>query len=254
VYGLRYANQLPTVVRQEFEGLVAAIKRWGLTEHNEDGSHRTAERLLNVMPVGAMVDFAGATAPAGFRLCDGSQVSRITYRSLFDVIGTTYGIGDGSLTFNLPDYRGRFPLTKTAAGTGSTLGASGGALDHVHTVGSHTHSVSITSASNGGFSTNTGNAGGHGHSFGGGSTDQASGSFVNVAAGGDHTLPTFAHTHDAGSLSINGVSDHNHSVSVSDHTHGVSGSTGSASGGDTGGSNPPYLVANRIIFTGVSLN
>jgi microcystin-dependent protein len=59
------------------------------------------------VPAGTIVAFAGATAPPGWLLCDGSAVSRAMYASLFAAIATTYGAGDGSTTFNLPDLRGR---------------------------------------------------------------------------------------------------------------------------------------------------
>ena len=62
------------------------------------------------IPAGILVQFAGSTAPDGWLICDGSAVSRTTYSSLFDAIATTYGLGDGSSTFNLPDLRGRMPL------------------------------------------------------------------------------------------------------------------------------------------------
>ena len=61
-----------------------------------------------LVPVGAVLPFAGSSAPTGFLICDGSQKSRTTYQALFDVIGVTHGYGDQSTTFNLPDYRGRF--------------------------------------------------------------------------------------------------------------------------------------------------
>ena len=61
-------------------------------------------------PTGAVLAYAGATIPAGFLLCDGRAVSRTTYAALFGVIGTTYGSGDGTTTFNLPDLRGRVPV------------------------------------------------------------------------------------------------------------------------------------------------
>ena len=57
--------------------------------------------------IGTVADFAGSTAPALWYLCYGQAVSRTTYSALFAVIGTTYGVGDGSTTFNLPDCRGR---------------------------------------------------------------------------------------------------------------------------------------------------
>lgn len=59
-------------------------------------------------PAGAIIAFAGTVAPAGYLLCDGSAVSRATYANLFDVIGESFGQGDNSTTFNLPDFRGRF--------------------------------------------------------------------------------------------------------------------------------------------------
>ena len=75
------------------------------------------------LPTGALVPYVGATAPdAQFLLCDGAAVSRSTYADLFAVCSTTYGAGDGSTTFNLPDLRGRVPL---GAGTGAQNGGSG---------------------------------------------------------------------------------------------------------------------------------
>lgn len=95
------------------------------------------------VPTGALLPYGGAAAPTGFLLCDGSVVSRTTYAALFTAIGTTFGAGDGSTTFGLPDMRQRFPLGKAASGTGNTLGGSGGAIDHVHTGPSHTHDVTV---------------------------------------------------------------------------------------------------------------
>lgn len=69
--------------------------------------------------------YGGSSAPTGWLLCNGSAVSRSTYATLFAVIGTTYGIGDGSSTFNVPDLRGRSPI---GAGTGTGGGASGSGL------------------------------------------------------------------------------------------------------------------------------
>lgn len=75
-----------------------------------------------VLPVGMMTPFAGSSAPTGWLLCDGSAVSRTTYSALFTAIGTSYGSGDGSTTFNVPDMRGRVPV---GAGTGTGGGSSG---------------------------------------------------------------------------------------------------------------------------------
>jgi microcystin-dependent protein len=104
----------------------------------------TSPGSVTAVPVGGVIAYSAAAAPTGFLLCDGSLVSRGTYAALFAVVGTTFGAGDGSTTFALPDLRGRFPLGKAASGTGSTLGGSGGAIDHVHTGPSHTHGVTVT--------------------------------------------------------------------------------------------------------------
>lgn len=63
---------------------------------------------LAVVPSGAVIPFAGVTAPVGFLLCDGSEVSRTDYPYLFDTIGTTFGEGDGNTTFNLPNLQDKF--------------------------------------------------------------------------------------------------------------------------------------------------
>ena len=98
------------------------------------------------VPIGAIIPFGGSSPPSGWLLCDGSAVSRSTYSRLFGVISTTFGVGNGSTTFNVPDLRGRDVI---GAGTGSgltarTLAATGGAETHALTSGenaAHTHTV-----------------------------------------------------------------------------------------------------------------
>lgn len=63
-----------------------------------------------VVPSGMIAPFAGATAPKGWLLCQGQAVDRVTYNSLFAVIGTLYGSGNGTTTFNVPNMTGRFPM------------------------------------------------------------------------------------------------------------------------------------------------
>jgi len=65
-----------------------------------------------LVPPGVILPYGAATAPSGYLLCDGSAVSRTTYADLFSVIGTTYGAGDGSTTFNLPHLKGTVPVGK----------------------------------------------------------------------------------------------------------------------------------------------
>lgn len=69
-----------------------------------------------LMPAGTVLDFAGGTVPVGFLACNGAAVSRTTYADLFNAIGTTWGVGDGSTTFNLPDTQ-----CKTSIGSGTYL-------------------------------------------------------------------------------------------------------------------------------------
>lgn len=115
---------------------------WGtLAFHTTIDNHIADTTIHNVLPPGIIWAYSAAAAPSGFLLCDGAAVSRTTYAALFAVIGITYGSGDGSTTFNLPDLRQRFPLGKAASGTGSTLGGTGGNIDHTHTGPSHTHTV-----------------------------------------------------------------------------------------------------------------
>ena len=95
------------------------------------------------VPVGALMAWGAAAAPTGYLLCDGSAVSRATYAALFAVVSTLWGVGDGSTTFNLPDLRQRFPLGKATAGTGATLGSTGGSGTQT-VLPAHTHTVSTS--------------------------------------------------------------------------------------------------------------
>lgn len=83
---------------------------------------------------GIIKAYGGAAAPAGYLLCDGAAVSRTTYSDLFNVLGTTYGAGNGTTTFNLPDLRGRMPVGVDGAAARLTandaLGQASGAEKH----------------------------------------------------------------------------------------------------------------------------
>jgi microcystin-dependent protein len=99
---------------------------------------------ITPLPTGATIDFAGSVAPSGFLMCDGSAVSRTTYAALFGVLGTTWGPGDGSTTFNVPDMRGRVVIG-SGQGVGlinRLLAALGGEESHQLTIAelaAHTH-------------------------------------------------------------------------------------------------------------------
>ena len=94
-------------------------------------------------PPGAILEFAGLTAPEGYLLCQGQAVSRTTYARLYDVIGVIYGAGDGSTTFNLPDRRRRVGVGfDPSSPRFSPVGSRGGEEDHALTSeenGPHTH-------------------------------------------------------------------------------------------------------------------
>ena len=76
------------------------------------------EAYENPIPTGSIFPFAGITAPEGFLLCNGQEVSRFTYAKLYGVLGDTYGAGDGTTTFNVPDYR---EVTLVGAGQNEKL-------------------------------------------------------------------------------------------------------------------------------------
>lgn len=80
------------------------------------------ELIDKVLPIGSYIQFSGSQAPAGFLVCNGSAVSRTTYSRLFAVIGTTYGSGNGSTTFNLPNLIDRFLQGSSTSGTVKNAG------------------------------------------------------------------------------------------------------------------------------------
>lgn len=98
-------------------------------------SARVIDMLINIAtPVGSGMDYYGTEAPLNYMFADGRELSRTEYAELFKIIGTTYGAGDGSTTFNLPDKRTRVTVMKDN-GTFNTLGKTGGAETHQHKYG-----------------------------------------------------------------------------------------------------------------------
>jgi hypothetical protein len=124
-----------------------------------------------VMPAGAIIDFAGTTAPAGFLACPtvATNISRSTYSDLFLAIGTTWGAGDGSTTFGMP----YFPADYAAVQANANVGTNS-----VGAVISHTHTLNNTA--------NIGGGGAAPNMLGSGSavvTTNATGGAANLAAG-----------------------------------------------------------------------
>ena len=110
--------------------------------------------LLNVdngadaTPTGVIFPFGGVAAPSGYLLCDGAAVSRTAYSDLFAVVGTAFGVGDGSTTFDLPDMQGNIPVGKGGSGV-TNIGDTGGEQAHTlseNEMPDHDHSVNMQGA------------------------------------------------------------------------------------------------------------
>jgi len=111
----------------------------GATKTYTDTAISTAVATINSVITGSIQLWPTASAPSGYLLCNGSAVSRTTYATLFAVIGTTFGAGDTTTTFNLPNYVDKMPI---GAGTIAALAATGGSKDAI--VVSHTHTATVT--------------------------------------------------------------------------------------------------------------
>ena len=184
-------------------------------------------------PAGEIKMFARTEAPPGFLVCNGGAYLRSVYTALFEAIGTRYGAGDGSTTFNVPNLADRVIV---AAGGSYAVGARGGAgtlvlvtanlPSHVHNLGGHTHPIAHTH-----------DMGSHAHSFSGSAS--SSGSHQHTQAT-DYRSDA-AHRHfGRGSTSSEGIESPSGTTSVptswsADHTHPVSGTVASQNLGSTGG-------------------
>jgi microcystin-dependent protein len=104
------------------------------------------------MPPGCIMAYAASTSPTGWLICNGAAVNRYDYWSLFAVIGEQFGEGDGSTTFNIPDYRGAF-----LRGTGSNGVYVGPDLNasQTHATQTHNHTATSTVTDNGHTHTQT---------------------------------------------------------------------------------------------------
>ena len=165
------------------------------TRYDFDGQFLTDVEGVNT---GIIVPWSDSTLPSGFLACDGAAVSRTTYAALFSVVGTNYGSGDGSTTFNVPDLIDRTCLGKspgkaqfstgganTVTTTGNVSGSSGNATLSTAQLPSHTHpsggnrgqemgyvetydnSSGTGGSPSGGSTGSIGSGGAHGHSFSG---------------------------------------------------------------------------------------
>lgn len=109
----------------------------------------------NSVPTGAVFSYISDTAPSGYLICNGSAISRANYSTLFSIIGTTYGVGNGTTTFNIPDLRGRVTVGKSSDTEFDNLAETGGEKSHTLSTGempTHNHTSRQTYALNNGTS------------------------------------------------------------------------------------------------------
>ena len=125
-----------------------AVETLNIKDGEVTSAKLAASAITALMPAGLVLPYAGSSAPTGYFLCDGSAKSRTTYATLFGILGTTYGAGDGSTTFELPDLRGRVIAGQDDMGgssadrlTGLTGGVDGDVL--AATGGVETHTLSV---------------------------------------------------------------------------------------------------------------
>lgn len=257
----------------EFEGFSQAPARSDHRHGRSADAAAAATAAALAAPAGAVTAFAGSAAPAGWLLCDGSAVSRTTYANLFAVTGTTYGAGDGSTTFNLPDLRGRV-VAAVDGGAGritssNTLGAASGTQAHTHTSAAHTH----TSAAHthGVSATHSHASAAHSHTLS--STGSALITFSTSAATMWMKVATPSWNADrkaaTGGVGVADTTALSTAAALAGSTDSATpgstgssapGSTDSATPADTGSTTPgatgstsnlqPYLVLNYIIRTG----
>lgn len=192
-----------------------------------------------VCPLGAVLPYAGGSAPSGWGLCDGSAVSRTTYAELFALIGTTFGAGDGSTTFNLPDLRSQFIAGKGAASWSNAVAQNGGSKDAV--VVEHTHTDTLAAPAHthgaGSFIIDSSTRFGGSQGFVGTGSAGANDYFPSYNVSG---APTYGFTMSTTDLAVTGTSGGASATALTgsiDNT-GVSG---------TDANLPPYLTLNHII-------
>lgn len=169
---------------QVSSGIITATS--GITTYYGDASNLTVNGsslssfLLSAVPAGTVISYASSTAPTGYLKCNGSAISRSTYSSLFSGIGTVFGAGDGSTTFNVPDLRGEFVRgwdDGRSIDTGRAFGSS-----QSDAFKSHNHATSLD-----GYNVEV--QGGGGYTMGPGSRPQQAFAWSMTNSGGTETRP-----------------------------------------------------------------
>ncbi len=215
--------------------------------------------IVNRSEVGAIKPWTKTTAPAGYLLCNGAAVSRSTYAELFAVVSTTYGSGDGSTTFNVPQLQGKMPQgfdgnTYNLAGTGGANTVTVAVTNNQAATNASNQSVTVT-GSIANTSLTTAQLASHTHptASGGSSPNQFTGKFShpNFTPSPERTGST---VYSAPSTQ-NALHETQGSGTGHNHTHTLSGTltgnittslTGSVTAAGTN-SFSPFVVVNYII-------
>lgn len=209
------------------DGITASTAELNYTDGVTSAIQTQIDALL---PKGMISPFAGSSAPTGWLLCNGSAVSRTTYSALFSVIGTTYGAGDTTTTFNLPDLLGRVPMG-AGAGTGLTsrtlgaeLGSESTTLDSTH-IPQHSHTINHGHTGSGSTSISGGD---HAHSL---IMRFTSVSHDHAISGISNPLPAMQGDPSSGSIgnydgSAVASGGHSHTASTSVTVDSMTGSSG----------------------------
>ena len=184
----------------------------------------TTPTFDGVSPTGAVVMWSGSSAPSGWLECDGSAVSRTTYSALFAVIGTRYGSGDGSSTFNLPN-----PVDRVAMGI---------ALSTTPTATTLSVSSSLDSLSLGNQSAN------HSHTITSNSGNQSANHSHTITSNAGNNSANHSHS---GTTANGGNHNHNLSNNTVGHSHSYTKPNGSSSNANTGtqSANHKHNVSNH---------
>jgi len=127
------------------------MSNYEATKYDFDGANLTG---IEGIPTATIVPWSSASVPSGFLECNGAAVSRSTYATLFGIVGTTYGVGDGATTFNVPDLADNVPVGKsnnkslastgganTVTSTGNVAGSTANATLSEAQLASHSHSI-----------------------------------------------------------------------------------------------------------------
>jgi microcystin-dependent protein len=221
------------------------------TRYDFDGANLTG---IEGIPTATIVPWSDSAVPSGFLECDGAAVSRSTYSALFSIIGTTYGSGDGSTTFNVPDLQDNVPVGKSGTkAVGSTGGSNNTAVNgNVATNTNVTGNVATNVSSNASGGTanaslSTPQLASHSHSR---AAPGTLGGYFGPARGGVASPPTA--TTNTGNTGGGGGHSHNLNVNVSSNaSSNLSANASSASNftGDAASTLQPYLTIIYIIKT-----